>query len=35
MLYDHMSIRMIAKYTKLSLDAIRELAAKNNLPITE
>jgi len=35
MLYDHVSIRMIAKYTKLSLDAIRELAAKNNLPITE
>ena len=35
MLYDHVSIRMIAKYTKLSLDTIRELAAKNNLPITE
>ena len=35
MLYDHVSIRMIAKYTKLSLDAIRELAAEHNLPVTE
>ena len=35
MLYDHVPIRMIAKYTKLSLDAIRELAAKHNLPVTE
>ena len=35
MLYDNMPICSIAKYTKLSLDYIRDLAAKHNLTVVE